>query len=76
MTRKDLLGNVSRFFREGGDGSDVLTLSLLVLVMTLLIIQTGVSDPVGMIALALQVGLLVRINYVHGHSTQRAKSDA
>ena len=57
-----------RVFRRG-DGTDVPTLSLLVLTMSLLLVQNGLGSPVGIVALALQIGLLARINHLHGAST-------
>jgi hypothetical protein len=37
--------------------------------MTFLLIQNGLGSPVGIVALALQIGRLVRINHLHGAST-------
>lgn len=40
-------------------------MSLLVLAMTILLLGRGLSNPEGVLGLTVQIGLLVRINYVH-----------
>ena len=63
-----------RFPKPGNE--DVALLSLLVLAMTILLLGRGLSNPEGMLALAVQIGLLVRINYVHRKAKkQREKKD-
>lgn len=52
-------------------GEEVHTLSLLALVMTLLLLEAEAASPIGIAALALQVGLLIRINYLHGRSSKQ-----
>jgi hypothetical protein len=44
--------------------------------MTFLLIQNGLGSPVGIVALALQVGLLVRINCLYGASAKSCQADA
>jgi hypothetical protein len=58
------LSNVWRAVAAAGEEMHVL--SLLVVAMTFLLLKTGIADPVGIAALALQAGLLARINYLHG----------
>ena len=70
----DRLRRGVRFFGRGG-GTDVPTLSLLVLTMSLLLVQNGLGSPVGIVALALQAGLLVRINHLHGASVKSRETD-
>ena len=58
------LGNVWRAFAAAGEEMHVL--SLLVFAMTFLLLKAGIADPIGVAALALQAGLLVRLNVLHG----------
>ena len=55
-------------------GEEVLSLSLLVLTMSFIIIQSGLRAPMGIAALAVQIGLLVRINVLHGAAVRRAEA--
>ena len=64
----DRLARALHFVRRG-NGTDVPTLSLLVLAMSFLLTQNGLDSPVGIAVLALQVGLLARINHLRGAST-------
>lgn len=64
-----------RFVRRG-DGTDVPTRSLLVLTMSFLLIQNGLDSPVGIAVLALQVGLLVRINHLYGTTVRQTEASS
>lgn len=50
-------------------GNEIHVLSLLAFAMTFLLLRVGMADPIGIAALALQAGMLVRINYLHGRSS-------
>jgi len=67
---------MSDWFTRGGDGGDLVVQSLLVLTMTFLMLRTGLDNPVGIVALILQVGLLIRINYEHGSLDRGAEKKA
>jgi hypothetical protein len=54
----------------GGQGHDVVLLSILTLAMTFLVVRTGLASAVGIVALVVQAGLLIRINYVHRTALQ------
>jgi hypothetical protein len=58
------LGNVWRAVAAADEETCVL--SLLVFAMTFLLLKAGIADPVGIAALVLQAGLLVRLNVLHG----------
>jgi hypothetical protein len=58
------LGTVWRAVAAAGEEMHVL--SLLVFAMTFLLLKAGIADPIGVAALALQAGLLVRLNVLHG----------
>jgi hypothetical protein len=58
------LGNVWRAVATAGEEMHVL--SLLTFMMTFLVLYAGMADPIGIAALALQAGLLVRLNVLHG----------
>jgi hypothetical protein len=47
-------------------GEEMHVLSLLVFAMTFLLLKAGIADPIGIAALALQAGLLARLNVLHG----------
>ena len=47
-------------------GQEIHVLSLLAFAMTFQLIRVGMADPIGAVALVLQAGLLIRINYLHG----------
>jgi hypothetical protein len=68
------LRRVVRFFGRG-DGTDVPTLSLLVLAMSFVLVRNGLSSAVGIAALVIQIGLLVRITVLHGAVEQKAKAN-
>jgi hypothetical protein len=38
--------------------------------MTFLVVRTGLASAVGIVALVVQAGLLIRINYVHRTALQ------
>jgi hypothetical protein len=58
------LGNIWRAVAAADE--EMYVLSLLVFAMTFLLLKAGIADPVGIAALALQAGLLVRLNVLHG----------
>jgi hypothetical protein len=58
------LGTVWRAVAAAGEETCVL--SLLTFTMTFLVLYAGMADPIGIAALALQAGLLVRLNALHG----------
>ncbi len=47
-------------------GEETCVLSLLTFTMTFFVLRAGMADPIGIAALALQAGLLVRLNALHG----------
>jgi len=57
-------------------GNDLVLLSLLILTMTFVMLRVGLSDPIGMAALLIQAGLLVRVNYVHRNSVRQVENKA
>jgi hypothetical protein len=60
-------GRLSRTWRAvAAAGEEMHVLSLLVFAMTFLLLKAGIADPIGVAALALQAGLLVRLNVLHG----------
>ena len=61
-----------QWFKEGDD-EDLVTLSMLVAVMSTLLLGYGVVDFWGILVLIVQIGLLVRMNYVHRKQVQRQK---
>lgn len=61
---------MSDWFTRAGNGDDLVVQSLLIFTMTLVMLRTGLNDPVGIAALIVQFGILVRVNYVHGSSAQ------
>jgi len=60
----DRLERIWRAFATTAE--EIHVLSLLVLAMTFLLLRVGMTDPIGIAALVLQAGLLLRINYLHG----------
>ena len=54
--------------------NDVVLLSLLVLALTFVVARYGVGSPVGLVSVAVQVGVLVRINLVHRRLGKEAKA--
>jgi len=58
------LGRIWRAISVAGEKMHVL--SLLTFTMSFLVLYAGIADPIGIAALALQAGLLARINYLHG----------
>ena len=52
--------------RVAAAGEEIHVLSLLAFAMTFLLLRTGMADPIGIVALALQAGLLIRINDLYG----------
>jgi hypothetical protein len=54
--------------RVAAAGEEIHVLSLLAFAMTFLLLRTGMADPIGIVALALQAGLLIRINDLYGQS--------
>lgn len=60
-------GRPGRIWRAvAAAGKEVHVLSLLAFAMTFLLLRVGMADPIGIAALALQAGLIVRINVLHG----------
>ncbi len=66
---------MSDWFTRGGDGDDLIVQSLLILTMTFIMLRTGLNDPVGIAALIVQIGILLRVNYVHGSSVHQAEKE-
>jgi hypothetical protein len=57
-----------------GHPNDVVLLSLLVFALTFVVARYGVGSPVGLVSVAVQVGVLVRINLLHRRLGKEAKA--
>jgi len=56
--------------------NEIATLSMLAFAMTFVVLSYGAGSEVGIIALALQAGLLLRVNYVHRTAVRESRDTA
>lgn len=51
---------------------ELMSLSLVVVMMTLTALYFGTGSVLGILAIVIQAGLLVRINHIHRHAVRKA----